>query len=155
MAHPALPRRRACAVLLACAMVTGGSTAANGVGIASATVLPSPLSATVTLYVRTAPGPLCTGSCAGAPAGTLTTVARTTPVALDPDGIAQFTLFGDTASNYVVRLNETVYGNWTDRIATPIVLEPALSRGGRLSIVVGKAPSGVIADAFQVVVNYN
>ena len=64
-------------------------------------------------------------------------------------------MLGDTASNYVVRLNEAAYGGWHDRIGTPIVLEPTLGRGDRLSIVVGLAPSRMFADAFQVVINYN
>lgn len=127
-------------MLLACVLFTGTSGAATGVGGASATVLPSSLSAAVTLYIRTASGRLCTAGCAATAAGPWPPYARTTPVALDQDGIAQFTMFGDTTSNYVVRLNDAVYGDWPDRIGTPIVLEPTLSQGGRLTIMVGQAP---------------
>lgn len=151
----ALPRRRSCAVLLACVLFTGTSGAATGVGGASATVLPSSLSAAVTLYVRTASSRLCTAVCAALPAGPWPAVARMTPVTLDQDGMAQFTMFGDTTSNYVVRLNDAMYGDWPDRIGTPIVLEPTLSRGGRLTIMIGQAPSTLFAGAFQVVINYN
>lgn len=159
MANLALPRR-SYAFLLAGLLVAGSSGAATGVGVARATVLPSPLSAAVTLYVRTAPGDLCTAGCAAAPlttgpTGIWSPVARASPVTLDQDGIAQFTMFGDTASNYVVRLNDAAYGAWPDRIGTPIVLEPTLSRGGRLSIIVGLAPSDLLAGAFQVVINFN
>ena len=150
-----LPRRRPCAVLLACALFTCNSGAATGVGVASAKVLPSPLSAAVALYVRTGPVHLCSNGCSAAPTGTWPPAAKTTPVTLDRDGIAQFSMFGDTTANYVVRLNDAVYGNWPDRIGTPIVLEPTLSREGRLSIMVGQAPSSLFAGAFQVVINYN
>jgi hypothetical protein len=154
----ARPRLRSYAALLAaCVLFHGPCGAATGVtaAIASATVLASPLSASVRLFVRTAPAHLCTAVCLAAPAGTSTAVAGAIPVNLDQDGIAQFTMFGDTTSNYVVRLNDSAYGAWPDRIGTPIVLEPTLSREGRLSIVVGRAPSRVFAGAFQVVINYN
>lgn len=155
MLNVALPRWRSCAVLLACALFAGHSDAATGVGVASAKVLPSPLSAAVALYVRTGPMHVCSNRCATTPAGTWQPLTRTTPVTLDQDGIAQFSMFGDTTSNYVVRLNDAVYGDWPDRIGTPIVLEPTLSREGRLSIMVGQAPSSLFAGAFQVVINYN
>lgn len=156
----AVPRLRFCAVLLACAVLMANSGAATGVGVASATALPSTLSASVALYVRTAPVPLCSRDCAAgplatAPAGMSPPVARPAPVNMDQDGIAQFTMFGDTASNYIVRLNDAAYGAWPDRIGTPIVLEPTLTPGGRLSIVIALAPSSAFADAFQVVINYN
>jgi hypothetical protein len=102
---------------------------------------------------------LCTAGCAAAPPTTAPAAiwppaARASQVTLDQDGIAQFTMFGDTASNYIVRLNDAAYGAWPDRIGTPIVLEPTLGRGGRLSIIVGLAPSAVLAGAFQVVINF-
>lgn len=149
----ALPRR-SYALLLAGVLSTGGSGAATSVGVAGATVLPSPLSAAVTLYVRTAPGYLCTDSCAAAPL-TTAPAARTSQVSLDQDGTVQFTIFGETASNYIVRLDDAAFGGWADRIGPPIVLEPTLNRGGRLSIIVGLAPSDVLAGAFRVVINYN
>lgn len=152
MLNLARPRLRLRAVLLAaCALFNGPSGAAShdATGVASATVLASPLSASVRLFVRSAPGHLCTARCPAAP------VFGAPLVYLDQDGIAQFSMFGDTTSNYVVRLNDPAYGAWPDRIGTPIVLEPTLSREGRLSIVVGRAPSSVFAGAFQVVINYN
>jgi hypothetical protein len=146
--------------VLACALFAGHSGAATGVGRAQATVLPSILSASVALYVRTAPGPLCTGDCPAAPlmarmAGASQLSTRTAPVSMDPDGVAQFTMFGATASNYIVRLSDAASGAWQDRIGSPIILEPTLGQGGGLSIIIGLAPSGTVADAFQVVINYN
>jgi hypothetical protein len=155
MMNPATARLRRGATLLAFAVLTGNCGAASSVGSASATVLPSILSASVTLYVRTAPGPLCSAGCAAVQAGLPPPAARAAPVNMDQDGIAQFTMFGDTASNYVVRLSDAAYGAWPDRTGSPIVLEPTLSPAGRLSIVIALAPASTAADAFQVVVNYN
>jgi hypothetical protein len=136
----------------------GNSGAATGVGVASATVLPSNLSASVALFVRTASGASCTGGCTGP---LVVAPVRWPPLAAKPpmvrmeDGIAQFTMFGDTVSNYVVRLNDAAYGTGPGRMESPIFLEPTLTPGGRLSIVITLSPGSTSADAFQVVINYN
>jgi hypothetical protein len=159
MTNRAGPRKRQCAVLLACALLMGNSGAATGVGVASATVLPSNLSASVALFVRTAPAAWCTGGCATGPLVTaparLPPLAAKAPLLRMEDGIVQFTMFGDTVSNYVVRLNDPAYGGWPGQSESPIMLEPTLTPGGRLSIVITLAPGRTSADAFQVVINYN
>lgn len=159
MIIPATARPLQGIILLACAVLTGNCGAASGVGVAGATVLPSALSASVALFVRTAPGPLCGAGCG--PAVRLmgpavpAQAAGAAPVSMGQDGIAQFTLFGETASNYIVRLSAAAYGAWPGRAGSPIILEPTLSPGGRLSIVIALAPSSTDVDAFQVVINYN
>jgi hypothetical protein len=70
-------------------------------------------------------------------------------------GVAQFTMFGETASNYVVRLDAAARGAWPGRKDSPILLEPTLTPAGRLAIVITLAPASTSADAFQVVINYN
>jgi hypothetical protein len=155
MIAPASLRKRQCAVLLACALSLDNSGAATAVGGASATVLPSTLSASVALYVRTAP--LCSGGCAARqpePSQWPPAAARTPLVSME-GGVAQFTMFGETASNYVVRLDAAARGAWPGRMDSPILLEPTLTPAGRLAIVITLAPATTSADAFQVVINYN
>ena len=153
-------RLRFCPVLLTCVVLTVNSNAATGVGVASATVLPSTLSASIALYVNTAPSLVrSSGSSfydmANAPAGFWPPEFKPTAVTMDQDGIAQFTMFDNTATNYVVRLSDSAYSVWPNGANMPVVLEPALTPGGRLSIVVALAPSGTFANAFQVFLNYN
>lgn len=144
------------AVLFACSLFYAGiCSAATNVGVVSATVMPSPLSASVALYVRTARAASSMTGYVAAPGDAWSAAAKPTSVNLEQDGTAQFTMFGDTASNYAVRLNDAAYVAWPDRMGFPIVLEPTLNRGGRLSIVVSRAPSSMFADEFQVVINYN
>lgn len=151
------PRLRPCAPLLACALFAQDCAGATATGAASATVLPSNLSSAVVLYVRTVPQAACIAGCAAA-------VAQPDPVMWPPavrlvgvslDGVAQFTMFGTTASNYVVQLNTAAYGAWLDRTGAPITLEPTLIADGRLSILIAPATAGTLADSFRVVINYN
>jgi hypothetical protein len=150
-------RLRPCALLLACALSALASAGASGTGVASATVLPSTLSPSIALYVRTAPRPACFGNCAGAPApaGAWPPAARL--VGLSPDGVAQFSMSGATASTYVVQFDAAAYGAWWDRGSAPITLEPRLTADGRLSVLIASATAlaGAPGDAFRVVVNYN
>jgi hypothetical protein len=148
MIAPASLRKRQCAVLLACALSLDSSGAATAVGGASATVMPSNLSASVALYVRTAPAPLAAEPAQWPP------TARAPLVSME-GGVAQFTLFGDTASNYVVRLDAAARDAWPGRVDSPIFLQPTLMPAGRLAIVITLAPATTSADAFQVVINYN
>lgn len=154
MIVPASLRKRRCAVLLGCALMLDNGHAATAVGGASATVLPSNLSASVALYVRTAPAPACGEECRAEPAQWSPASPRTSLVSME-DGVAQFTLFGEKASNYVVRLDAAARNAWPGRVDSPIFLEPTLTPAGRLAIVITLAPASTSADAFQVVINYN
>lgn len=135
------------ALLLAGALLTSHCHAASGVGVASARVLPSTLTASVALYLRTG----CGANCGAAPQGPASwqTALRPAMVSMSLDGVAQFTLFGETASNYVVRFSAP------DGAGAPILLEPMLTPRGGVSIVVALAPGSTDTDAFQVVINYN
>lgn len=144
MMIPAIARPLQGAVLLACALLTGTCAAATGVGVASAKVLPATLSASVALYMRTS----CRTNCGVEPKAAPPTVREAT-VSMNDDGVAQFTMFGETSSNYVVRLSTF------SSPGSPILLEPTLTSGGRLSIVIAMAPASTGTDAFQVVINYN
>lgn len=153
------PWLRPCATLLACALFAPDCAGATATGAASATVLPSNLSSAVVLYVRTVPRAACIAGCAAAVAppapGVWPPTARLVGVSLD--GVAQFTMFGATASTYVVQLNAAAYSAWLDRTSAPITLEPTLTADGRLSILIAPATAtaGALADSFQVVVYYN
>jgi hypothetical protein len=135
------------AIVLAGASFASGGGAATAVGLASAKVLPSTLSASVALYTRTASSQVCSANCS-------VRAERPAPVSMGDDGVAQFTMFGDTTSNYVVRLSDAASGARPDQDA-PIVLEPTLMAGGRLSIIIALAPATTDTDAFEVVINYN
>lgn len=149
------PRLRPCALLLACALFAQDCAGSTATGMAGATVLPSTLSPSVALYVRTAPRAACFGACvaAPAPAGVWPPAARL--VGLSQDGVAQFIVSGATASTYVVQFDAAAHGAWPDRSSAPITLEPTLTADGRLSIFIAPATAGAPGDGFRVVVNYN
>lgn len=150
---------RLCALLLSFALFAQDCAGATATGVASATVLPSTLSPSIALYVRTAPRAPCFGSCAAAlapaPAGAWPPAARL--VGLSPDGVAQFSMSGASASTYVVQFDAAAYGAWWDRGSAPITLEPTLTADGRLAVLIRSATAlaGAPGDAFRVVVNYN
>ncbi|MDB5933468.1 MAG: hypothetical protein JWQ01_812 [Massilia sp.] len=137
------------AIVLAGASFAGACGAATSVGVATAKVLPSMLSASVALYTRTAPSQLCSADCAGM------RTDRPASVSIGEDGVAQFTLFGETTSNYIVRLSDAAWGARPRAADAPIILEPTLTPGGRVSIVIALAPAYPVTNAFQVVINYN
>ncbi len=136
------------ALLLAGAAAAAVCGATTAVGQASAKVLPSTLSASVALYTRTAPIRSCGADCTAAPLA-----ERSASVSMGSDGVAQFTMFGDTTSNYIVRFSGAGWGARPGDV--PIVLEPTLTGGGGVSIVIALAPATTDSDAFQVVINYN
>lgn len=144
-------RRSPGAVLLLFCLLADhcAATAATATGIAGATVTASPLSAAVALYVRPSHDGGCVADCAAAG-------SAEGAVALGRDGIAQFSMYGDTTSNYVVQISDAALRSaWSGWNGMPITLEPMPLRGGGVSIVIGSAPSSVLADAFQVVINFN
>lgn len=152
--NPPLPP---CALLLSFALFAQDCAGAPATGVASATVLPSTLSPSIALYVRTAPRPACFGNCAAAPASAGVWPPAARLVGLSQDGVAQFSMSGATASTYVVQFDAAAYGARPDGGSAPITLEPTLSADGRLSVLIApvRAWARTPGDAFRVVVNYN